>query len=303
METHGARQEGHVAVLLQQSIEGLNLSPDATYVDATVGNAGHALEVFRRFGRNVRIIALDADPSRTLYAREVLTKAGARAQVFNENFRNLDRVLKEAGVSTVNALLFDLGLNSEQLESSGRGFSFKRDEPLLMTFGDPVNGTLTAKQILERYDEASLAHLLHELGEEREANHIARAIVEARRKYPIRTTFELVEVIAKGYRGKYPRSIHFATRTFQALRMEVNDELGALTEGLSKGFAALAPHGRMGVISFHSLEDRMVKNFMRDRAKAQEAALLTRKPIVPSDAEMHQNPRSRSAKLRILEKR
>ena len=283
--------ERHVPVLLQESIDGLNISLGGVFLDCTLGSAGHALEVFKRFGNKVRIIGIDADPSRVSASQKMLADAGCNAGVFCENFRNLDKVLREANASDVSAILFDLGLNSEQLESSGRGFSFLRDEPLLMTFGEPSAGVLTAREIVNNYDEAELEKILREYGEERQAKGIARAIVEKRKEKPVQTTSELVAVIQSGYRGKYPRSIHFATRTFQALRMAVNDEVGALEEGLKKAFSALARQGRAAVISFHSIEDRLVKRYFKECAARGEGILINKKPITSSDAECKSNPR------------
>ena len=192
----------HVPVLLQESIDGLNISLGGVFLDCTLGSAGHALEVFKRFGNKVRIIGIDADPSRVSASQKMLADAGCNAGVFCENFRNLDKVLREANASEVSAILFDLGLNSEQLESSGRGFSFLRDEPLLMTFGEPSAGVLTAREIVNNYDEAELEKILREYGEERQAKGIARAIVEKRKEKSVQTTFELVAAIQSGYRGK-----------------------------------------------------------------------------------------------------
>ena len=300
MTNHETR--GHISVLLHEAIDGLRLKAGDVFLDATLGNAGHTLGVWKRSGDEVAYVGLDADPERVAYARKRLAEAGCRAKVFCENFGNLDRALVEAGISKSTAILFDLGLNSEQLESSGRGFSFLEDEPLLMTFGEVKTGMLTAQEIVNHYDEESLEKIFREYGEERQAHNIARTIVHERKHKHIGTTFELIGAIQKGYRGKYPKSIHFATRTFQALRIAVNDELGALTEALAKGFDSLSEHGRMAVISFHSLEDRIVKRFFRNHADAGAGILVTKRPIVPGDKECGENPRARSAKLRILEK-
>ncbi len=293
---------GHEAVLLQEAIDGLNLRDGGVFVDATLGNAGHMLEAFKRFGKSVAYIGIDADRERIAVAKDALLKAGCEAKVFNENFRNLDAVIKQSGASEASAILFDLGLNSEQLESSGRGFSFLRDEPLLMTFAKPESGILTARKIVNQYDAESLEQIFRDYGEERQAKSIARAIVESRKDGSINTTFELINAIQKGYRGKYPRSIHFATRAFQAIRIAANDELGALSEGITKGLGALGHGGRMAVIAFHSIEDRIVKRYFRKCADEGRAILITKKPITPSDDECENNPRARSAKLRVLEK-
>lgn len=294
--------QGHIPVLLHEAIDGLHLSAGGVFVDCTLGNAGHMLEVWKRFGNSIHYLGIDADPKHVVSAKEKLSQAGCDAKVLCENFRNLDLALLQAHISEPTAILFDLGLNSEQLESSDRGFSFQHDEPLLMTFGEVVVGMLTAREIVNQYDADSLAKIIGEFGEERQAENIARAIVSARKAKEILTTFDLIEAIRQGYRGRYPRSIHFATRTFQALRIAVNDELGALSEGIAKASTALGHCGRIAAISFHSLEDRIVKQFLKAKADEQFLKLITKKPIVPRDEECKSNPRARSAKLRIAEK-
>ncbi len=295
----------HVSVLLHESIDWLNLHDGAVFVDVTGGSGGHALEVFKRHGDRVRIIVLDADPERVTFIKDSFASHGCRADVFNENFRNLEKVLASAGVEEVSAVLFDLGLNSEQLSGSGKGFSFlNEDEPLLMTFGAPSSDCLTAREIVNHYDEEELANIIYEYGDERYSRRIARTIVEARAQAPLKTVGDLVGVLTRALPRSYERGrIHPATRTFQALRIAVNDELKALTEGLTQAFSALAPSGRIVVISFHSIEDRIVKNFFRDRAREGKAILHTKKPLEASAQELAENPRSRSAKFRVLEKK
>ncbi|PIZ85308.1 16S rRNA (cytosine(1402)-N(4))-methyltransferase [Candidatus Nomurabacteria bacterium CG_4_10_14_0_2_um_filter_33_9] len=214
------------------------------------------------------------------------------------------------------AIIFDLGLSSDQLENSGRGFSFMKDEPLLMTMKEnPSLDDLTAIDIVNSWGEESLVDIIYGYGEERFSRRIAKGIIEARKKNNIKTTFDLVKIIGDSVPSAYKRQrIHFATRTFQALRIAVNDELGALKVGLEKGFEILKkparPHdslgagggGRMSVISFHSLEDRIVKRFFRDKKEKSEAILINKKPIIPKEEEIKNNGRSRSAKLRVLEK-
>ncbi|HEY4498557.1 MAG TPA: 16S rRNA (cytosine(1402)-N(4))-methyltransferase RsmH [Candidatus Paceibacterota bacterium] len=293
----------HTSVLLQEALAGLNLKEGDVFLDATIGSGGHTLEVCKRFGSNVHSIGIDADPERIAEARTLLEGAGCKADIAEANFRNLDEVLREKKISKVNAILFDLGLNTGHLEHSGRGFSFLRDEPLLMTFGEPKPGMLTARDILNTFDEQEIARIIYEFGEERYSRRIARVIVETRKLHPIQTTGQLVELLSQALPKQYERGrIHFATRTFQALRMAVNDELGALSEGIEKGFHALLPEGRMAVISFHSSEDRIVKNYFREQAGKGEGELITKKPLTVSDAESRENPRARSARLRIIQK-
>ena len=200
--------------------------------------------------------------------------------------------------------MLDLGLSSDQFETSGRGFTFKNDEPLLMTFKkNPDQGDLTAYQIVNTWEEENIADVIYGYGEEKYSRRIAKAIVNYREKKAIEKTSELVEIISNSVPVFYKRGrIHPATRTFQALRIAVNDELNTLKRGLERGFARLASGGRIAVISFHSLEDRIVKNFNKEKEELEQARIITKKPIVPSEDEVRENPRSRSAKLRILEK-
>ncbi len=204
----------------------------------------------------------------------------------------------------MDAFMLDLGLSSYQFETSGSGFTFRKDEHLLMTFNAvPNEETLTAREIVNVWDENNIADVIYGYGEEKFSRKIAKGIVDARAIKPIETTFELVDIIKKSTPGWYHHGkIHPATRTFQALRITVNDEIGALTEGLAQGFERLRKGGRMAVISFHSIEDRVVKRFMRHQSDAGLGQLITKKPLPPQDAELIRNPRARSAKLRVIEK-
>jgi len=292
----------HVPVLLKESIEALNLREGSIFVDGTLGSGGHSAEVLRRLGAEVEIIGLDRDLDAVTRAGEVLQAPNVFLR--NESFRDIDRVLSGLGISKVDAVLLDLGISSNQIEESGRGFSFLKNEPLLMTMSKTAEeGSLTAQIILNTWDEDALELILRGFGEEKFSKKIAKEIVSRREGKPLETTFELVEAIKSATPSVYHRGkIHPATRTFQALRIAVNEELTALGEGLEKGFNLLSPGGRLVVISFHSLEDRIVKNFFRGRAKDGLAKVLSKKPIVPTDKEAEENPRSRSAKLRVLEK-
>jgi len=282
----------HIPVLLHESIEALDLGPDKVFLDGTYGAGGHSREVLRRFhsttlgaSPTVRIIAIDQDPA---VAKAMAGKPNAG--VITSNFRDLDQVITEK----VDAILFDLGFSSDQLEGDVPGLSFLRDEPLDMRLSRKGP---TAAEILNSWDEHAIELILRGFGEEKYSRKIAREIVERRKIKPFATTFDLVEIVGER-RGK----IHPATKTFQALRIATNEELTNLEIGLEKGFEALKPGGRFAVISFHSLEDRIVKNFFRDRTKEGTGELINKKPIVPSDEEIKENPRSRSAKLRIIKK-
>lgn len=294
----------HVPVLLKETIDSLEIEVGDVIFDGTLGGGGHSEEIARRYGDSVRIIGTDLDAEAIAVTREKLLCRKTPFSLHNESFRKIDEVLRREGVRKVNKILLDLGLSSNQFEDSGRGFTFRKDEPLLMTFkAVPTEEDLTARAIVNTWAEESIADIIWGYGEERYARKIAKAIVEARGAKPIMTTFELVEIIKSATpRAYHFRKIHPATRTFQALRIAVNDELGSLREALSKGWIALAAKGRMAVISFHSLEDRIVKNFYREKIKEGTGNLINKKPITADAAELGANPRSRSAKLRTIEK-
>jgi 16S rRNA (cytosine1402-N4)-methyltransferase len=266
-------------------------------IDGTVGMGGHAEAVLEAAGENVRLLGLDADPDALARAGARLARFGDRVRLVHGNFRDLARVARAHGVGEVRSALLDLGVSSAQLDESGRGFSFQRDEPLDMRL-DPTRGE-TAAELLNHLDEATLARLIHEHGDERYARRIARTIV---RRRPLRTTGELVAAVRAAVpRAAWPRRMHVATRTFQALRMAVNDETGALRQTLQEIPGLLAVGGRLGVISFHSGEDRIVKQTFRALGAA-DYAELEPSPLTPGDDEVRANPRARSAKLRVLER-
>ncbi len=287
----------HKTVLLNETIDGLNLSGDSKVLDCTFGGGGHSLEVCKRYPK-VKITVIDQDGSVWEKAKSKFEDSGCDIKFINRNFRDLDTL------GNFDGIIFDLGLSSDQLENSGRGFSFTKDEPLLMTMKENQQPEdVTAEYAVNHWEEKNLADIIYGYGEERYSCRIAKAIVEARKKAPIKTTFELVKIIEGSVPAVYRRGkIHCATRTFQALRMAVNDELETLKVGLGKGFKALKSGGRMSVISFHSLEDRIVKNFFRDKNKKGEALLINKKPIIAGSEELKTNNRARSAKLRILKK-
>lgn len=294
----------HESVLLKESIDGLDLREGDTYLDATLGSGGHAEEVFRRMGKKVTIAGVDADPMSIEIARQKLDLAGAETQTGVLNFREIDRASELLGVLPPNKILFDLGWSTDQFEEGGRGFSFLRDEPLVMTFGGEVGPEdTTAYDVVNSWQEENLADVIYGYGEEKYARRIAKAIVARRAQGPIKTSLELADLVKAAVPLFYRFGrLHPATRTFQAIRIAVNDELRTLEQGLKKGFDLLKEEGRMAVISFHSLEDRIVKNFFRSKKEEGVAELINKKPITPSDEEISKNPRSRSAKLRIIQK-
>jgi len=292
----------HKSVLLQETVIGLNLPKDGVVVDGTFGGGGHSQFVSQNFPE-VKIIAIDQDKGAWEKAKDKFTNI--KNVVFhNNNFREIKDVLEKYGLEKVDGIILDLGLSSDQLDASGRGFSFMRDEPLLMTMKEnPSLEDITAKDIVNSWKEENLADIIYGYGEEQFSRRIAKGIVEARKIKPIETTFELIEIINKSVPNLYKKGkIHPATKTFQALRIAVNDELGAIEEGLKNGFEVLKSKRRMSVISFHSLEDRIVKRFFKEKEKNGEGILINKKPIIASEIEIKENPRSRSAKLRIIEK-
>jgi 16S rRNA (cytosine1402-N4)-methyltransferase len=266
-------------------------------IDGTVGMAGHAEALLERSGPDVRLLGLDADPEAVRRAGARLARFGDRARLVHASFADLGDVAAAHGLAEAQAVLLDLGVSSAQLEDAGRGFSFQLEGPLDMRL-DPTRGQ-TAAALLNHLPEAELARLLHEYGEERFARRIARAIVHRR---PLATTGDLVAAVRAAVpRAAWPRRLHVATRTFQAVRMAVNDEPGALRRALEAGPRLLAPGGRLGVIAFHSGEDRIVKQTFRSLEPAGFAALEP-SPLEPGADEVRANPRARSAKLRVLER-
>lgn len=258
--------------------------------------------VAEAFGGKLTVIGLDRDPEAVKRASGSLQGIAEKAIFENIDYRDLDQALAKHGIDGIDLFLLDLGISSDELDRSGRGFSFQKDETLLMTMGDPEGYPFTARTIVNEWDEAVIANILFGYAQERFSRRIARAIISYRSKKPIETTMELAEIVKSSVPPFYRRGrIHPATKTFQALRIAVNDELNALREGISKGYDALRENGRMAIISFHSLEDRIVKEFFKKKA-SEGATILTKKPMTATEEEVAANPRSRSAKLRILQK-
>lgn len=293
----------HISVLLKESIEGLNLKDNGLFVDATFGGGGHTRRILEET-RNSKVIALDQDSGALNRAKKNIQGFEDRIIFKNLNFRDIDKALDEENIDEVDGVLFDLGISSDQLDNTGRGFSFLRNEKLLMTMKEnPNEEDLTAYEIVNTWEESNLADIIYGYGEERYARRIAKNIVESRKIKEIETTFDLVKIIEESVPNQYKKGkINPATKTFQALRIAVNDELRTLGEALEKSFEIVKKDGRISVITFHSLEDRIVKNFFRDKAKEGKLVLVNKKPIVPSIDEIKNNKRSRSAKLRIIQK-
>jgi len=294
----------HISVLLDESISGLAIKPGDIVVDGTLGGGGHTMEIIKRFGKDVKIICLDLDSDAISRSKKLIEATNSDVIFKTIGFQDIDKVLDELGIVGVDRILLDLGISSFQLEEAERGFTFSRNEPLLMTMKkNPDDNDLTAYEIVNEWGEETLADIIYGFGEERYSRRIAKAIVEARLEKKIETTFDLVEIIDKAVGGFYKgKKINPATKTFQALRIATNSELSNLEQVIQKGFNRLNKGGRMAIISFHSLEDRIVKKAFIGLKSNGEADIITKKPITPSEEEIKLNPRSRSSKLRLIEK-
>jgi len=299
----------HIPVLVEEVVSLLTCGPYQTFVDATLGGGGHALEILRRTEPGGMVIGMDWDEDAIHVARETLRPFGDRVRFIRQNFVHLPEVLQSLRLEGVDGILVDLGLSSLQLEDAQRGFSLKSDGPLDMRMDQRLEDT--AADLVSRFSQEELARVLWEYGEERWSRKIARAIVEERQKVPIRTTAALRRIIARAIPLRFhSRRLDPATKTFQALRICTNHELENLKEMLETGWKALKRGGRICVISFHSLEDRMVKETFRNLGRGREEKgesgtvlrVITKKPITPSEDERERNPRSRSAKMRCAER-
>ena len=294
----------HIPVLLDESIIGLSIKKGDVIVDGTLGGGGHTFEIIKRFGKDVKIIGLDLDIDAKARTEKLIGDTLSDFIFVNSGFQDIDKVLEDLEIKKVDKILLDLGISSFQLEIAGRGFSFLKNEPLLMTMKKEPSATdLTARDIVNTWDENIIADIIYGFGEEKYSRKIAKMIVEARKEKEIETTFDLVKIIeeavGKNYRGM---KIHPSTRTFQALRIATNSELSNLEQVIEKGFEHLSVGGRMAIISFHSFEDRIVKQAFVKLKEKGIANVLTKKPIIPSEDEIKTNPRSRSSKLRLIEK-
>ncbi len=301
-------------MLLAETIEELHVKPEGIYVDGTLGGGGHALEVCRRLTTG-HLYGIDQDCSAVRAAGERLAAFRERVTVIRDNYRNMRAALGQEGVESADGILLDLGVSSYQFDSQERGFSYRFDAPLDMRMDQRQE--LTAGEIVNNYSESELYRIIRDYGEDRFAKNIAKHIVRTRALRPIRTTFELNEIIRAAVPAKMRRDGHPSRQTFQALRIECNGELEALESSLEDFIDILKPGGRLCIITFHSLEDRIVKNIFRKNespctcppefpvcvcGKVSKGTVVTRKPIVPTEKELEENSRSRSAKLRVFEK-
>lgn len=310
------REFNHTSVLLEETIEALNIKPGGTYLDGTLGGGGHACEVCRRLNDKGRFYGIDQDEAAIEATGKRLEEFGEKVTIIRDNYCNAKEVLREKGVEHVDGIVLDLGVSSYQLDTVERGFTYKYDTPLDMRMDQRQE--LTARDIVNGYNEQSLYRIIRDYGEDQFARNIAKHIVQARAEKAIETTFALNEVIKAAIPAKM-RAVggHPSKRTFQAIRIECNHELDVLRNSLQDFIDLLNPQGRLCIITFHSLEDRIVKNFFREMenpctcppdfpvcvcGKIPYGKVISRKPILPSPEEMENNPRSKSAKLRVFER-
>ena len=305
----------HKSVLLDETIEGLNIKPDGIYVDGTLGGGGHSYHIASRLSDKGRLIGIDQDKDAIKAASERLKEFGDKVTIVRDNYTNFRKVLDDLNVEKVDGILLDIGVSSYQLDNTERGFSYNADAPLDMRMDDRQN--LTAKDIVNEYDEQTLFRIIRDYGEDKFAKNIAKHIVAARREKEIETTGELVEIISGAIPKKLQKNGNPAKKTFQAIRIELNHELDVLKESIDGMIDSLNIGGRLCIITFHSLEDRIVKQKFKVNenpctcppnfpvcvcGKVSKGRIITRKPIVPSDEEIAENKRSKSSKLRIFEK-
>ena len=306
----------HKSVLLQECIDALNIRPDGIYLDGTLGGAGHSSQIARRLTEGGRLIGVDRDRTALAAAKERLAPYADRVTLVHSNFAEIDAILDSLGIPAVDGMLFDLGVSSPQLDDASRGFSYMADAPLDMRMDK--DDALTAGEVVNTWPQGELRRILYDYGEERYAPQIAAAICRAREKAPVETTLELVDIIRSAMPAQALREKqHPAKRSFQAIRIAVNDELGAVSRMMQAAVGRLNPGGRLAVITFHSLEDRIVKSEMQQAARGctcppefpvcvcggvAKAKQITHKPLQADEREQQQNRRSRSAKLRVIEK-
>lgn len=305
----------HVSVLLKESVDALVTNPEGIYVDCTLGGSGHAEQIINQLHSSGRFIGIDQDPAAIQTGKDRLANASCQIDIVQDNFQNIGRVLDELQVSKVDGILFDLGVSSHQLDIAERGFSYMQDAPLDMRMNP--NSSFSAYDVVNDYEEEQLAQIIIDYGEDRWAKRIAKFIVEYRNVKPIETTGELVDIIKRAIPAAARRDgPHPAKRTFQAIRIEVNNELGILKEAFNTSIERLAIGGRLCIITFHSLEDRIAKQTMQNMAKGcicpkelpicmctnKPKIKILGKPRIPSEVELEENPRARSAKLRVAEK-
>lgn len=296
-------QEYHIPVMLNEVLEYLNLTPGKIVVDGTLGTGGHSYHILKKILPGGRLIGIDRDSESLKIARQRLSEFGSSVEFVHSSFSDIDGILKNLNINGIDCLLLDLGISSYQLDDPGRGFSFQNEGPLDMRLDQ--NSYISAYDLVNNLNEDEISDILWSFGQERWHNRIARLVVEERQRHPISTTSELANIVVQAipyrYRHKYYR-IHPATRTFQAVRIAVNRELETLEAAINKAVGLLNPGGRICVISFHSLEDRIVKLNFKKFAAEGKLKLITAKPLTPSEQEISENPSARSSKFRVAEK-
>ena len=303
----------HIPVLYEETLENLVTNPDGVYVDCTLGGGGHSEGILKKLSEDGNLISIDQDQEAINFAGERLAKYRDKHQIFKDNFLNVDTVIYMAGFEKVNGILMDIGVSSKQLDDPDRGFSYKYNTRLDMRMDK--NNPFSAYELLNEYPEEEISRIIYEYGEERHARKIARFIVQTRAEKPIETTGDLVAIIKRAIKGRSQK--HPAKKTFQAIRIEVNKELEVLKNSIEKAVDSLKPGGRLAIITFHSLEDRIVKNMFREMSRdcicppellvcrcehEAKVKLITRKPIIPKNTELEFNNRAHSSKLRVVER-
>jgi 16S rRNA (cytosine1402-N4)-methyltransferase len=292
----------HTAVLKKEVLEYLDPKQNENFVDCTIGEGGHSEDILKKNGPEGKVLGIDLDPQQISASQWLHVQFKDRIVLVTDSYTNLTEIIGRKVFGPVNGILLDLGMSSAQLEAAHKGFSFKIDQGLDMRYNDETN-YLTAEKVVNEWPEEKIEEILEDYGEEKFAKKIAKNIVEQRKLGRIKTTFQLIEIIKDATPSAYWRGkIHYATRTFQALRIAVNDELENIKKVLPQAVSILAPEGRLAVISFHSLEDRIVKNFLASESKKGTIKILIKKPITASRDELGKNPRARSAKLRVAVK-
>lgn len=307
----------HKSVLLDETIEMLNIKPDGIYVDGTLGGGGHSYEICKRLGESGRLIGIDQDEAAIIAGGKRLEEFGDKVTIVRSNYSNMKEVLQNLGIEKVDGIILDLGVSSHQIDTPERGFSYRENAPLDMRMD--TRGNMTAKDIINGYSEMELYRIIRDYGEDKFAKNIAKHIVKRREIAPLETTDELTEAIKAAIPMKIRmNSGHPAKKTFQAIRIELNKELEVLTDSLDSMISLLNPSGRLCIITFHSLEDRIVKSIYRKNVNpctcppnfpvcicgnVSQGQAVTRKPIIPSEIEMEENKRAKSSKLRVFEKK
>jgi len=292
----------HVPVLKKEVLQYLNPGFNENFVDCTIGEGGHSSLILENNGPEGKVLGIDWDPLQYSASSWLEASFKNRIVLVNDSYANLQKIVERKSFAPVNGILLDLGMSSVQLEASQKGFTFREDQALDMRYNDQDNN-LTAETIVNDWPEEKIEQILKEYGEEKFSRKIAKNIVQHRKQGRIKTTFSLIEIIKDATPSQYWRGkIHYATRTFQALRIAVNDELESLKQVLPQAISILAKEGRLAIISFHSLEDRIVKNFVKQQEKQKTIKILTKKPITALVQEQRENPRSRSAKMRVIVK-